>query len=425
MNQDGTIIAYAYASTLGVYEYNETEGMWNTKGQQIPYDVQGDELQDVVINNNGTRVAMRGTHNVWTYDFVDAQWDYNNYLQPSYWTSRGSIALNSSDYYNENLAMNGDGNVIATTTQAQNYPHDQSRNRAYVYEYSSNNTWNVSFTVDAVDQTDGSSINKVDLDDSGKIVSVSFTGDNTLKVYKKDESWSQIGQTINNPTLEPDNYNATIFQNCLDSSGMFLACLFYPTVEPPSLSHDDRYVKVFKLSNNAWTQIGDDFTDELDKQSHIDIFSFNNNSLRFIIGSNKAVINNVDFMGKIDIHEYDLIKTPTPTPTRSPTPDQYLYSFWITAPNGISGMSSTLVDQIVGGPYVKQQGYDNYQKDNGFRIYRPTAFGEVNGEGVWGIEGPISSNGTTNTSTTQIDGDPFYDRGWRFGNFVYKNIGDV
>jgi hypothetical protein len=83
-----------------------------------------------------------------------------------------------------------------------------------------------------------------------------------------------------------------------------------------------------------------------------------------------------------------------------------------------------MIGEIVGGPYIKQQGYDNYVKSNGVRIYRPNAFGDVDGEGVWGITNTsISPSTTTNTGTTKLDGDPFFDRGWRFGNLVYKNIG--
>jgi len=248
LNSDGTIFAaggYNYSSSRGyvtVYEYSG--GNWSQLGSRINGEASGDYSGvGVALSDDGTILAVGAYGNdggasnsghVRVYEYSGGSW-----------SQLGSDidGLSSNNYTGVDVALNGDGTVLAIGSHG---------NYIRMFQYA-NSTWTqIGSTINGVNSGDNFGY-RVALSNDGTIVAASGNqhSGNTghVRIFEySGGSWSQMGGDIDGVSSG-------------DHSGWSLDLNYDGTsviIGSPENSGRVGEAKIFKFDGSSWNQVGSD-----------------------------------------------------------------------------------------------------------------------------------------------------------------------
>ena len=261
-------------------------------GTVIPYSISGveigyiDELNDVnglsgefIVDESGLTsisftvdscMLLNGSA-VFNLSLVSASLSVSTIIEGDVITQLGqnilSLDAGDDDRYGTDVAINYDGSVIATSSALAGDPNLKS-GRVRVYQLSNNNWDQIGQDIDGENSGDYGG-NSIDISDDGNIIVVSshlndgedsaFNNTGQVRIFRLvNNTWTQIGEDIYGEAAE-DRFG---IQVSINSDGSMVA-ISAPYNDIDSID-DDNYghVRVYQNLNDTWTQLGQDIDGE-------------------------------------------------------------------------------------------------------------------------------------------------------------------
>ena len=258
-------------------------------GTVIPYSISGveigyiDELNDVnglsgefIVDESGLTsisftvdscMLLNGSA-VFNLSLVSASLSVSTIIEGDVITQLGqnilSLDAGDDDRYGTDVAINYDGSVIATSSALAGDPNLKS-GRVRVYQLSNNNWAQIGQDIDGENSGDYGG-NSIDISDDGNIIVVSShlndggsTNAGQVRIFRLvNNTWTQIGEDIYGEAAE-DRFG---IQVSINSDGSMVA-ISAPYNDIDSID-DDNYghVRVYQNLNDTWTQLGQDIDGE-------------------------------------------------------------------------------------------------------------------------------------------------------------------
>jgi len=261
-------------------------------GTVIPYSISGveigyiDELNDVnglsgefIVDESGLTsisftvdscMLLNGSA-VFNLSLVSASLSVSTIIEGDVITQLGqnilSLDAGDDDRYGTDVAINYDGSVIATSSALAGHPNLKS-GRVRVYQLSNNNWDQIGQDIDGENSGDYGG-NSIDISDDGNIIVVSshlndgedsaFNNTGQVRIFRLvNNTWTQIGEDIYGEAAE-DRFG---IQVSINSDGSMVA-ISAPYNDIDSID-DDNYghVRVYQNLNDTWTQLGQDIDGE-------------------------------------------------------------------------------------------------------------------------------------------------------------------
>ena len=279
LSSDGSIVAvgapyhtnYNYKGHVQVWGYNSSTDTWTQKGGDLDGDANYDVLgKSVSLSNDGSIVAM-GVTGAGTGNDLDAGevkvYSYNS--SNNSWDQMGSDIVGET-FYDESghsVSLSGDGLRVAIGA-IYNDDGGNGSGHVRVYDYSNNSWSQVGGDIDGEDTADESGYS-VSLSNDGSRIAIGAKdndGNGTysghVRVYDlSNNSWSQLGDDIDGESA----YDRSGYSVSLSSDGSILAVgAPFNAGGPPAYGH----VRVYEWDitanngNGAWDQLGGDIDGE-------------------------------------------------------------------------------------------------------------------------------------------------------------------
>jgi len=269
LSSDGTTVAVGAHLNDGngnesghVRVYNWSGSSWSQLGDDIDGEAEGDHSgYSVSLSSDGTTIAVGADQNDGNGEMSGHVRVYN--LTEGSWTQLGNDldGESSGDFSGESVSLSSDGSVVAIGAHGNDSNGNES-GHVRVYNYSGG-IW-TQLGGDIEGETTGSySGNAVSLSSDGTIVAIGarFNFDNGsnsghVRVYNYIEgSWAQLGDDIDGE--ETEDYSGCSVS--LSSDGNRVAIGAYGSNDNGSNSG---HVRIFKLTGEAWSQLGSDIGGE-------------------------------------------------------------------------------------------------------------------------------------------------------------------
>ncbi len=257
-----------------VFQYSS--GSWNQIGQTIVGAQYGAHSGRVSLSSDGTVLAIGeiGVHpSNWLSSGAGGARVFK--FDGSNWNQRGSIIYGES-INNESgfsISLSSDGNRVAIGSHKNNGFFGVSSGHVRVWQFSNNEWVQLGQDIDG-DGPNNYSGYSVSLSDNGTILAIGAprfdSNINSNKIYAgqvrvfqlSNNSWVQLGQDIiGEKAGDQSGYSVS-----LSSNGTVLAvgAPFNNGSSSQYLSSKAGHVRVYKLSNNNWVQVGQDIDGEND-----------------------------------------------------------------------------------------------------------------------------------------------------------------
>ena len=261
-------------------------------GTVIPYSISGveigyiDELNDVnglsgefIVDESGLTsisftvdscMLLNGSA-VFNLSLVSASLSVSTIIEGDVITQLGqnilSLDAGDDDRYGTDVAINYDGSVIATSSALAGDPNLKS-GRVRVYQLSNNNWDQIGQDIDGENSGDYGG-NSIDISDDGNIIVVSshlndgedsaFNNTGQVRIFRLvNNTWTQIGEDIYGEAAE-DRLGIRV---SINSDGSMVA-ISAPYNDIDSIDNDNYgHVRVYQNLNDTWTQLGQDIDGE-------------------------------------------------------------------------------------------------------------------------------------------------------------------
>jgi hypothetical protein len=276
---------------------------------QVGQDINGEAVDDnsgfsVSLSSNGNRVAIGAIGNDTTGSNAGHVRVYD--LSGNIWTKvgldiNGEAADDNSGY---SVSLSSDGNRVAIGAN-NNDGNGSNAGHVRVYDLSGNIWTKVGLDIDGQAASDNSGFS-VSLSSNGNRVAIGATGNDGnvsnsghVRVYDLSGNiWTKVGQDINGEAVN-DNSG---FSVSLSSNGNRVA--IGATGNDGNNSLNSGHVRVYDLSGNIWTQVGLDIDGQAASDNSGRSVSLSSNGNRLAIG---AINNDENGSNSGHVRVYDLI----------------------------------------------------------------------------------------------------------------------
>jgi len=272
-----------------------------------PYESFGRALS---INNDGTRVAIGGSHNdiggenaghVRVFEYTNGAWSQLG----------GDIEGETvNDNSGTSISMNGNGTIIAIGADS-NDGNGRDSGHTRVYQYN-NGAWSqLGSDIDGEARDDNSGIS-VSISDDGTTVAIEANendgnGGNSghTRIYQYiSGAWIQLGNDIDGETAT--NYSGIAVS--MNNDGTRVAIGAYLNSGNGSYSG---HTRVFKYSEGSWNQLGSDIDGEAAYHYAGIAVSMSDNGSKIAVGNNVGSVNVYEFIAPPKINSVSLTSNNT------------------------------------------------------------------------------------------------------------------
>jgi hypothetical protein len=332
LNGDGYRMAITNLSGTEIYQFNEN--IWDKMGSIIPIEnigISPSTNLNISLNYNGDRIVIgttatdvNGTNSgrVCVYQWTGGSTSIGN------WIRLGQNIDGESDFYETgySVSINDIGNKIIVGSPFYGSNNDETGYGAVkVYElssYNNNNSWvqigqsingslgGEQFGHNVSINSNGSKIIIGSIySESGAEVYNGSTKVFQLSTYNGNNSWVQLGQTILGDPTEGEGglagigfYDSLGHSVDINSTGDIIA-VGVPYDESINGINSGR-VRIYKLINNIWTQMGQDIIGKFENSVAGYTLSINSDGNRIVISdsSTDLLLTNTD--GEIYIYDW-------------------------------------------------------------------------------------------------------------------------
>ena len=246
-----------------------------------PYESFGRALS---INNDGTRVAIGGSHNDIGGENAGhvRVFEYTN----GAWSQLGNDILGEypGDTSGTSVSISNDGTIVAIGAKG-NEDNGNNAGHVRVYKYE-NNSWN-QLGGDIDGETDDQLGINLSMSNDGTIVGIASPYNSSgidsghTRVYQyANGTWNQLGGDIEGETVN-DNSGTSISMN---GNGTIIAI---GADSNDGNGRDSGHTRVYQYNNGAWSQLGSDIDGEArDDNSGISV-SISDDGTKVAIGANE------------------------------------------------------------------------------------------------------------------------------------------
>ena len=297
LSDDGTTIAIGGPRNDGpnnsghVRVYKLSNNVWNKLGDNVE-DINGESKADrsgvsVSISADGTAVAIGATHN-------DGNGDKSGHVRvftlvDNSWTQRGPDidGESSNDRSGQSVSLSADGMSVAIGAD-RNAGNGDLAGHVRVYRFS-NDEWNkLGIDLDGENGGDRSGYS-VSISADGLTVAIgAYQNDGNgvnnaghVRVYKfSNDNWTQLGLDIDGEGKQ----DRSGFSISLSADGMTVAVGAFRN---DGNGDDAGHVRIYTFSNDVWTQVGHDIDGESSDDRSSYSVSLSDDGITVAIGANQ------------------------------------------------------------------------------------------------------------------------------------------
>eukprot|EP00956_Cyclotella_meneghiniana_P001294 scaffold1399_cov48-Cyclotella_meneghiniana.AAC.6 len=273
LSGDGSVLAIgAYGNSNGngsgsghVRVFKLDTNGWTQVGQDIDGEAADDQSgYSVSLSADGNVLAIGAPYNAGNNGNQSGHVRVFK-LDTNSWTQVGEDIDGEAagDRSGHSVSLSGDGNVLAIGAYGNNGNNGSNSGHVRVYRLVDNSWTQVGEDIDGEAANDWSG-HSVSLSGDGNVLAIGATGNDAngnlesghVRVFKLvNNSWTQVGEDIDGEAA----YDGSAISMSLSSDGNVLAIGADGNDGNGSSSG---HVRVFKLVNNGWTQVGEDIDGE-------------------------------------------------------------------------------------------------------------------------------------------------------------------
>jgi hypothetical protein len=335
LSSDGTVLAvgassrYYYSGNknghVRVYEYANSQ--WTQRGAEINGEAAENFFGNQVdLSSDGTVLAV----GAWGNDGNGSNSGHARVYQfaNNAWAQMGADIDGEAagDYSGESVSLSSDGTVLAVGASSNDGINGEDSGHVRVYKHVNSQWTQLGADIDGEAACDGSGTS-VSLSSDGTVLAVgaeynfgSGKWSGHVRVYKfSNNSWTQLGSDIDGEAAE-DTSGSSV---SLSSDGTVLAVGAYRN-DGTSQYGNRGHARVYKYTNGKWTQIGADIDGEAAFNQSGWSVSLSSDGTVLAVGAPNAYSNNdilVGDRGHVRVYRLTSVSTApsTPKPTNKPT----------------------------------------------------------------------------------------------------------